>query len=147
MKKRVFTFLAALATVFIFSQCTKDEDNITHNTYFWTSVNNEEQPLTLFVDGQAIGQLPYFSTDLTCGNDSLKNQAISMNLKSGKYNLEARNQQGELKSDCTLKISENGLGVGPGQSMNNPGKTSASMESTNTSPEGGNRCVIVNLFY
>lgn len=148
MRKHVFTFLAASATVFVFSKCSKEtDDNAIHSTYFWSSKNAPEQPLTLFVDGQAVGQLPYFSTDLTCGNDSLKNQALNMNLKSGKYNLEAKNSEGEVKSDCTLKISDTGMGVGPGKSGNNPGASSASMERTNTSPEGGNSCVIVNLFY
>ena len=148
MKKHVLTFLAALTTVFLFSQCQKDVDeNKIHSTYFWTSVNNEEQSLTLFLDGQAVGQLPYFSTPLTCGNDSLKNQALTMNLKSGKYILEAKDSQGNIKSDCTLKISDSGLGVGPGKNLNNPGKSSALWESSNTSPEGSNSCVIVNLFY
>ena len=134
MKNRAFTFLAALATVFVFSRCQKDETM--HATYFWTS--NDTDSLTLFVDGNAAGFLPHFNTDLTCSNDSLKQQALQMNLKSGKYHLEAKDNQGEVISSGTVKISESGLGGSGGVG------DKGGMATQATGP--GNSCVIVNLF-
>lgn len=150
MKNSAFTWVTAAAAVVIFSRCHQEtDDNAVHNTYFWTSVPTEKQELTLFVDGQQVGPLPYFSTELTCSNDSLKARALNMTLRSGKYQIEARNSQGVVRSDGSIKISESGLGVGPGPHMNNPGGVTAAKETPNAvSPEkAGNSCVIVNLFY
>jgi hypothetical protein len=70
MKKIAFTFLAVLTTVLTFTNCKKDDT--VHNVYFWTSSGYEKQLLTLFADDQAIWQLPHYSTELTCSNESLK---------------------------------------------------------------------------
>ena len=137
MKNRAFTFLAALATIFIFSQCTKDDEAM-HETHFYTSNVNTE-PLTLFVDGQAVGALPAFSTPLTCDNNMGKPLALEMNLKSGKYNLQAKDSLGIVKSGATLKVFESS-----GGGSSNFGETGG-MEARMSG--SGNSCVIVNLFY
>ena len=137
MKNRAFTFLALLATVFLFAQCQKDET--IHTTHFWTSKSTPEEQLTLFVDGALMGPLPYFSTNLTCSNDSLKAKAFQMTLKSGKYYLEAKDNQGEVRSSGTIKISESGMSSSGGLGDKGGMATSA------VGPD--NSCVIVDLFY
>jgi len=137
MKKNVFTFLAVLATVFIFSQCQK-EDEAMHETHFYTSMVNTE-PLTLVVDGQTIGTLPTFNTPLTCDNSKEKQMALKMNLKSGKYKLQAKDSLGVVRSGATLKVFESS--GGGNSNLGETGGMEASMSGS------GNSCVIVNLFY
>ena len=139
MKNNAITFLALLATVFLFAQCQKEDDEKNHSVYFWTSKATPEEQLSLFVDGAAVGGLPYFSTELTCSNDSLKQQALQLNLKSGKYHLKAKDSQGAVRSSGTIKISENGMGSS-GDLGDKGGMAVSSVGSENS-------CVIVNLFY
>ncbi len=144
MKNTAFTFVAALATVFGFVQCKQDD--AMHTTYFYTSTSTIKDPLTLFVDGNAIGTLPSIpsnismqSPPLTCDDSELTQRALVMNLKSGKYKLQAKDSQGNVKSGSTMTIGESHGGASG--SFGEPGGLQVAATG------GDNGCVTVNLFY
>lgn len=136
MKKPAFTFLTLMVTVLLFTQCKKDD--AIHETQFYTSNVNQER-LTLFVDGQAIGNLPAFSTPLTCDSNPEKQPGLKMTLKSGKYHLQAKDSLGTVKSGAMMKVFESS--GGGSSTIGETGGMAMQMSGS------GNSCVIVNLFY
>jgi len=107
MKKQFIRLLLLASTIIVLTNCKKfgkDYDN-----YFFTDIENSAGPLTLFIDGKNKGELPNLKTSVSPTNDTVINNALHLILKSGKYKIEAKDNQGNVKCSGTLKFRTNRL--------------------------------------
>ena len=124
MKKQFIRLLLLASTIIVLTNCKKfgkDYDN-----YFFTDIENSAGPLTLFIDGKNKGELPNLKTSVSPTNDTVINNALHLILKSGKYKIEAKDNQGNVKCSGTLKFRLNSLstsGTMGGQATASSGKT------------------------
>ncbi|MBK7310351.1 MAG: hypothetical protein IPI93_06055 [Sphingobacteriaceae bacterium] len=105
MKNHFIKLVLLASTIIVLTNCNKlgkDFDN-----YFYTDIENSAGPLTLFIDGKNKGGLPYLKTSVSPTNDTIINHALHLTLKSGKYKIEAKDNQGNLKCSFTLKFRSN----------------------------------------
>ncbi|MBI4645123.1 MAG: hypothetical protein HY738_00665 [Bacteroidia bacterium] len=134
MKKIITTLTAVALIALLLTHCKKY--NTTFNSYFYTSKDSNEVQLSLYIDGNYKGDLPYLTNKPTCDNDSLKQKALFLTLQSGKYKIVAKDKQDNIKSSSTLKITNNSM----------DGKTgnggSGGLEATSK-----DNCLIVGVFY
>jgi len=111
-----------LFVLIVFSHCRKDDT--TFNSFFYANWANSEGNLNLFIDDELKGELPYLSVAPTCDDDSLKQIALNIPLKSGKYKIEAKTKGGVIKSSGNIRISSTRIGVSGrmgGQGVNSQG--------------------------
>ncbi len=100
----------------LLTNCKKNE---TYQSYFYTT-SGHDSPLFLYVDGQYKGELPVMNQKPTFGNDTLKQKALFLTLKSGSYKVEAMDSQGAVKSSGKVTFSKSrsaSTGRAGGQSM------------------------------
>src|SRR6478736_6866838 len=101
--KLTFTFLILL----LFVSCHKDDK--VFNTGFYVTWSASEAPMKLFIDGKYKGDLPFIPVKPSCENDSLKKLTLILDLKSGKYKIEAKDQKDIVRSSGTIKLSSSKL--------------------------------------
>ena len=131
MKPILFLVFATLFASLLFTGCKKDDPNAMFHVSFFTSKANG--PLSLYLDGNYKGVLPYFAQTPGCGNPNSDGQLpINMLLKSGKYTIEGKDSLGRITSSGSIKISTSTMG-----SSGNLGGQSLSSTSD---------CVVVGLF-
>jgi hypothetical protein len=132
MKSNFLKTTLLIAIVLFLSQCTKEDHSIS-KLYFYTSINPAQSQLSLYIDDQYKGELPYLSSQPVCESDSIMEKTIFMNLESGDYRVKAYDMSGKLKSDNKIKFSSS--------SRSNGGiKGGCEMGGTGD-------CIIVNLYY
>lgn len=106
MKVQNLHFFSSVLFALIFSQCKKDDS--TYKGYFYTSNAPTEAKLTLFLDGQNMGELPYINKNQNGFTaDSIKKYALPIAVKAGKHELEAKDPGGAIKSDGEFKVTKN----------------------------------------
>lgn len=131
MKRLLFPVVLVVLIAALFTSCKKDDPNAIFNTSFFTTKQNGK--LSLYVDGNYKGVLPYFSKEPACGAQNGDGQLpMSMQLKTGEYHIEGQDSTGKVVSSGTIYISKstNSMsgGIG-GQSTFNNGE-----------------CVVIGLF-
>jgi hypothetical protein len=131
MKTFFKSLLVAVASILLFTACKKNDE--TYNAYFFTTKSPDEVKLSLFIDGEYKGELPYLNPKPTCDNDTLKQKALILRLGSGKHDFVAKDDQGNERSTNKVKITKN--------------KTSCSGSNGGSEMTKQNDCLIVNLFY
>ena len=108
--KTIITAFTAIMSLLLLTQCKKD--NTVFNSYFYTSMDEKDVQLSLYIDKQYKGELPYLTRKPSaCDNDTLKQKALFLALQSGKYTVETKDKQGNIKSSFTLKIKSNSMQV------------------------------------
>ncbi|KAA9331773.1 hypothetical protein [Adhaeribacter soli] len=112
--------------------CRKLEDKV-FNAFFYTKQTNPKVPLTLFLNDQPIGALPPVSGKTECRNDSLKLKMLAYTVHSGKHKIEAKDNQGIVRSSSIITIDEGSL-----SSRGIAGGTEASVTGS---------CLFVGVFY
>jgi hypothetical protein len=106
MKTSFRYFFSTTLLVLVFSQCKKDES--IYKGYFYTSKSPSEAKLTLFFDGQNMGELPYVNKNQNGFTaDSIKKYALPLAVKAGKHELQAKDPSGAIKSDGKFKVTKN----------------------------------------
>jgi len=125
--------LIAFSTLVLLTQCKKND--IIYNSYFYTTMPSSETELSLYLDKKYRGEIPYVKNKPTCDNDTSKQKALFLNLKPGKYKLEAKNKQGDIKSSATIKVTEKILSASSGGGGG----------GTTSNKEG--ECLIIGVFY
>ena len=124
MKKQLIKLILFASTIIVLTNCKKYGQDF--DTYFYTDIQNSAGPLILFVDDKNKGELPNLKTSVSATNDTIINNALHLTLKSGKYKIEAKDSQGNLKCSGTLKFRSNSIGTTGtmgGQATASSGKT------------------------
>lgn len=96
-------------TTIVLSNCEKYRQQ--HETYFFSNMDLNASPLTLFIDGENKGGVPHFKTVSSPANDTILKNALKLTLKSGKYKMEAKDIQGNLKCAANIKFTNNKINV------------------------------------
>jgi hypothetical protein len=112
MKRPIIICTASVALLFTLTECAKD--NKSFNAHFYATFSRADGPLTLYIDDQLKGDLPYISVAPTCENDSLKQKMLRIVLKSGKYKVVAKSKDGGVKSSGTITLKTNKTGASGG---------------------------------
>ena len=107
MKKHFIKLVLLALTIIVMTKCKKIGKDF--DTYFYTDIENLAGPLTLFIDGRNKGELPNLKTSVSPTNDTVISNALHLILKSGRYKIEAKDNQGNLKCSGTLKFRSNSL--------------------------------------
>ncbi len=106
------TSLTVLATLFfatlLFVQCKKKEriehENRVFNCYFYTSNDSADVNLSLYIDDEYKGELPYVSGDpLLPGDPELAN-TLQLSINSGEYSISGKNEAGQSQSKSNVKL-------------------------------------------
>ena len=100
--------------VLLFTQCKKDDS--VFDVYFWTSINNTEETLTLYIDNENKGILPFLVITPECGNDTLLSNLIYIQLTAGTYKIKVKNENGDVivKAKLTYKKNKQSTSLGIG---------------------------------
>jgi len=113
--------LLALCSAFVLtlSQCKKNSE---YEAFFWTGVDtllsnpNDTMPvvefLTLYVNGEEIGELPYRSSQPECGEETAG--LLYKQLESEKYEVEARDNSNNVIASSTINYKRKGASVSGG---------------------------------
>ena len=109
MKKQLIKLLLLASTLIVLTNCKKFGRS--YDAYFYADIEASAGPLTLFIDNQNKGELPNLKTSVSPTNDTILNNALHLKIKSGKYNIEAKDAQGNVKCSGTLKFRGNNLNV------------------------------------
>jgi hypothetical protein len=110
MKKLLTFVLVGAISATILSGCQDQEIGTPYQAYFSRApYKPTETNLFLYLNCQAIGQLPFRIGPMTCENDTLKESAIYLPLTPGKYILEAKDQSGVTRTSATLKVTGTSL--------------------------------------
>ena len=100
--------------LFAFAQCKKDDDT-QYNVYFSTTDSVTDSTWTLYVDGDNKGLLINPTVDYSCSApDSILSKYIYLQLPSGKYQLEAKDENGTVKSSGFLELKKDEVSGGGG---------------------------------
>lgn len=89
--------------------CKKEE--MPQKIYFWTTENSDSVQLTLSIDGVNQGRLPYINriptpgSPFSCGDDTIRNNALVLSLDYGRYDLEARDASGAIVISAYTKFT------------------------------------------
>lgn len=128
--KRIFLFLFISGFVLLFTQCKKDDS--VFDVYFCTSTNKAEATLTLYIDDENKGILPFLTVKPKCGSDSLLADLIYVQLDAGRYKIKVKDENGVIKIEGTITYKKNsrqsGIGIG------------------GISVEGSGNCDVVDFF-
>ena len=108
MKSFLKITLLVTAISLLFTQCKKEEIT-TFNSYF-CSANNiaDGQPL-LYINGEYKGELPSINEEPPFGDDSPLQKMLCFPLPSGKYKVEVKDKQGNIKMAGTIKFKNGSL--------------------------------------
>ena len=123
MKRYIVITLSFAFVALLFTQCNKRDSGKIFNANFYTTQSTVK--LTLYVDDVAKGVLPYFAQAPQCAagyGDALK--PLNLQLKSGRYRIDGKNEAGQVVSSGVIQISEDRMstsGILGGQSLNNTG--------------------------
>ena len=114
MKKTLILIAIFSVFVLLFSQCRKDDS--VFDVYFWTSINNTAESLTLYIDNENKGILPYMDIAPKCGNDTLLADLIYIQLSAGRYKIKVKDENGVVKIEgkMTYKRNKQAVSVGTG---------------------------------
>ena len=104
----------------MFSSC--DHFSKGYNTYFWTS-SNTGHVYHLYIDDKDRGELPYLKEAPFCSDNSSKQHALYLPLPSGSYDVEVKDEAGNVKyaerlffkrtaGSTTISATTNWKGVG-----------------------------------
>lgn len=93
--------------ILTFSHCKKEET--VYQAYFYTLESPDEARLFLFVNGQAKGELPFIRHYAGFTADSIKLNSLKLTLSSGKHKLEAKDQNGQIRSSGRIRLANNKL--------------------------------------
>ena len=109
--KKTFLFAACSLIILLFTQCRHHHRHHSFNTYFWTSSADAEHE-RVYINGELVGELPFLE-EATDEENGLKEEALLIQLRSGKYKIVIRDEEGEIKFRETLKlrIKSNGRSV------------------------------------
>ena len=130
---KYFSRLTILTLIlFAFAQCNKD-DNTQYNVYFSTTTSVTDSTWTLFIDGTDNGLLANPTEDYSCSSpDSTLSKYIFLQLSSGKYQIEAKDGNGETKFSGFLELKKDEVSGG------------GNVGGMQSQPSGD--CVVVKLF-
>ncbi len=108
--KKIIAVTMALLVIFLFTQCHSHHHRRL-NTYFWTSSADAEHE-RVYINGELVGELPFLE-ETPDEENGLKEEALLIQLRSGKYKIVIRDEEGEIKFRETLKlhIKDNGKSV------------------------------------
>ena len=93
------------ATVVLFTQCKKDNNNA-YKIGAYTSTSSPE--LFLFINNENRGRLPYLADGADDCNDA---KALRISLPSGNYNIAAKDQQGNIISSFVLQLEDSEFNI------------------------------------
>ena len=110
MKKHFIKLILLASTIIVLTNCKKFGK--TFDTYFYTDIENTAGPLYLYIDGNSKGELPNLKTSLSPTNDTIINNALHLRLRSGKYKIEGKDNQGTVKVSGYIKFRTNAVGNG-----------------------------------
>ncbi len=150
MKNSAINILVAFLLLIGFSGCEKEVSSL-HHVYFYTNNSDYEayrpteeplviNPLSLYINGNYHGRLPYLETKPTCSTNNLTDITYYLGLQSGNYQVEARDKNGLVMVSAEVRISDRRLSAQGGT-----GSIEA-LSSSQSNPNNANECVIVNLF-
>ncbi len=94
--------IAPLFILLLFVQCKKKE--APYELYLYTT-DASHSGLTLFVDGVEKGALPVVSSTVMPDDESAKALTLHLTLPTGKYVLEAKDEEGNLQKGAKLQFS------------------------------------------
>jgi len=134
--KKVSLILAllALSAFLLLTNCTKNKEE--YNAYFYTTHSTSEIQLSLFIDDEYYGELPYLNPKPSCSDDTQKAGALYVKLSNGKHKLVAKDKQGVIRSSGILKISNNNL-------SSSSGKDGRGGQEINHKGQ----CLVIGMFY
>jgi hypothetical protein len=131
MKRNVFIIIIFVVSCCLLTNCKKD--NTIYNVYFYTNKDTSVVHLSLYINDNKKGEIPYLNPKPTCENDSLKQLSFLQVLSSDKYVMTAKDEQGNIKSEHVIKISDSSTSV----------KSKTGQQETTIT----DNCVIIGLFY
>jgi len=101
--KRFILAAVFLTSALSFGSCKKDDDSTAYTVtaYAQSDIGN----VSLFVNNENKGQLPYIAAGADDCNDS---RALNLALEPGVYTLVVKNQEGEIKNTLVMNVSEDG---------------------------------------
>lgn len=113
MKKASLISFACILAALLFARCKKDCD-IVYNAQFYTPQSSGK--LYLYIDGDNRGELPYMATAPTCGQTySDEQKPLTTQLRSGKYKLEGRDQDGVVRTTAFIEFDKHSGRLSGGQ--------------------------------
>jgi hypothetical protein len=77
--------------------------NQSFNARFYTS-SHSETTWHLYIDDADKGVLPFIAAEPDCDNPTFKRQALLIQLPSGEYDIDVKDQQGNLGYSGTIKV-------------------------------------------
>lgn len=111
--KKIAILTVCSVFILLLSQCKKDTE---YEAYFWTGVDtlvsnpNDSavvvEFLTLFVNGEEIGELPYRSSQPECGEETAG--LLYKQLESEKYEFDARDNSNTVVISGTINYKRKG---------------------------------------
>ena len=105
MKTTATKLLFITLTVFLLTGCKKVGK--TYDAYFYTAIETTDSHLILELDNKIIGEVPLLKTTLSTNNDTIINQALHLKLRTGKYKISVRDNNGNVKCSGILKFRFN----------------------------------------
>lgn len=99
MRPRYNIFLILLLAFTV--SCKK---NVTRNVYVYTNSYDPYTKVSLFINDNPKGAIPYFGEKLNFDHDSLYAKTLLIKLTGGKNPLTSRDQYGYVKTDAVLDI-------------------------------------------
>lgn len=116
MRKYFIKIALLFSIIIILTNCKKIGK--THHVYFYTDINTSKESLALFVDKKNKGILPYINVVTSALNDTVISNTLHFSLRSGKYNLEVKDVNGNIKYLGTLKIRSNSIATTSSKGFN-----------------------------
>ena len=100
MRKILPIFIGILVIV-LFTQCR--HRSRVFKTYFWTSSAAAEND-KLYINNHYIGEIPFLEEGAAHNKHLLKHEGLFIKLRSGKYRVEMRDDEGNVKYTETIRI-------------------------------------------
>lgn len=100
-------FVLLTLMILVFSQCKKDDT--VYQAYFYSLESPDEAKLFLFIDEESKGELPFVQHGAGVTTDSIKKYALKLQISAGKYQLETKDQNGQIRSSGKIRVSKNKL--------------------------------------
>lgn len=100
--------ISLFVCLFLLTNCSKTED-ITYDVYFWALESNSTQEFSaVFIDGKEEGSLVNLTDEIDCNaSDTALDDLLTLQLSTGTYEIEVRNELGESKRIGQLEIKTN----------------------------------------
>jgi hypothetical protein len=103
------TTKAILTALILFSLTTCKKFGTSQDLFFYSDIDSASAPMTLFVDDELKGVLPNLHVQVSVDNDTITREALHLSLKPGKYNLVAKDNQGNVRCEGWFKFSKNSV--------------------------------------